>query len=92
MIFNIDLAELDTGPAELCLEPYAIATPASGEDDRVVCGHQIHSHNMYNSDTCRCYFLAAYCVRHIAGMFRLFEPLAEVDADRVAFLLADHLP
>ena len=48
MIFNIDLAELDTGPAKLCLEPYAITTPTSGEDDRLFYGHQIHSHVMYN--------------------------------------------
>jgi hypothetical protein len=50
VIFDVDLAESDSGAGELGLEPYAVATPTGGEDGRQACGRQIHSHDMFNQN------------------------------------------
>ena len=46
MIVDVNLLEIDSGAIEVRLEPYAVAAPAGGEDDGLVCWYQVHSHDM----------------------------------------------
>jgi hypothetical protein len=86
MIFDVDLVEFDTGAIQLGFEPYAVATPTGGENSWLVCTRQIHSHVMHNR-ALRPHISA----RRVAFLTVLCESFAQMDADRLAFLLADQL-
>jgi hypothetical protein len=86
MIFDVDFSEVDTGAVQLGLEPYAVATPAGGENSWLVCTHQIHSHVIHNRAV-----RARISVGRIAFVTLLWESFAQMDAHGVTFLLVDQL-